>query len=169
MGKDKLIWYVVYTKSRHEKKTAAYLNEKNIHNYLPTVKTVKQWSDRKKKVEEVLFRNYIFVQISNKDYYEVLNTPGVVRYVSIEGKAVRISDRQMETIKNTVEHNFDFDVSMERFAKGETVKIENGPLKGTNGEIVSFLGKKRLLIRINEIGYSLLVHVSPFDLKKTVL
>ena len=64
MSKEAYNWRVLYTKSRQEKKVAACLTEKGIKNYLPTIKTLKQWSDRKKMVEEVLFKSYVFVNLS---------------------------------------------------------------------------------------------------------
>jgi transcriptional antiterminator RfaH len=161
---DKYKWHVIYTRSRHEKKLAATYREKGIEYYLPTVQTMKQWSDRKKKVEEVLFKSYIFVRVSEKEYIEALKTAGAVRYVAIEGKAVSLSEAQVQQIKNTVENNLDFDLSNASFKKGETVSIKNGPFKGTVGEFITWSGKKKLLIRVDEIGYSLLVHISPGDL-----
>ena len=128
-------WRVLYTKSRHEKKVAAYLEEKGITTYLPTIKTLKQWSDRKKKVEEALFKSYVFVNLSEREYYEALKTPGVVKYVSFQGKAAQIADNQMELIRNTIDNDLEFDISAEYFAKGKIVNIKKGPLKGATGEI----------------------------------
>ena len=157
-------WHVIYTKPRHEKKLAETYSEKGINYYLPIVKTLKQWSDRKKKVEEVLFKSYIFVYVNEGTYIEALKVPGAVKYVSIEGKAVRLSENQMDAIKNTIANKLEFDLSTDYFRKGKTVEVKHGPLKGSRGEIVSSTGKKKLLIRIDEIGYSLLVHLSPADL-----
>jgi transcriptional antiterminator RfaH len=157
-------WRVIYTKSRQEKKVAEYLKEKNIRHYLPTIKTLKQWSDRKKKVEEVLFKSYVFVNLDERAYYEALKTPGAVKYVSFEGKAATISEKQIETIKKTLENSLEFEISTDYFQKGQQITIKKGPLKEATGEVVSWSGKKRLLVRINEIGYSLLVHLSPGDL-----
>lgn len=157
-------WHVIYTRPRHEKKIAAAYYEKGIKYYLPLVKTMKQWSDRKKKVEEVLFKSYIFVFVNDRDYLEALKVKGVVKYVSIGGKAVIMPESQLETVKKTIENKLEFDLSTEMFRKGKEIKIKRGPLKDATGEIVSWSGKKRLLVRINEIGYSLLVHVSPADL-----
>ena len=47
-------WYVLYVNVRHEKKVHEKFVEQNIESYLPIVKTLKQWSDRKKIVEEPL-------------------------------------------------------------------------------------------------------------------
>ena len=46
-------WYAVYTKPRAEKKAALALTELGIEHYLPLQTSIKQWSDRKKKVEEL--------------------------------------------------------------------------------------------------------------------
>ncbi len=162
--KEEVKWRVLYTKSRQEKKVANLLTERGIKNYLPAIKTLKQWSDRKKKVEEVLFKSYVFVNLDEREYYEALKVPGVVRYVSFEGKAATISERQIETIKDTISNELEFDISTDYFKKGDLLTIKKGPLKGTSGEVVSWSGKKRLLVRINEIGYSLIVHLSPDDL-----
>jgi len=75
---DPAKWYAVYTKSRTEKKLTGRLNEKGIESYLPLRKTLKQWSDRKKIVEEPLISSYVFVNIQNSRYYDVLNTQGAV-------------------------------------------------------------------------------------------
>ncbi len=157
-------WRVLYTKSRQEKKVANLLTERGIINYLPTTKTLKQWSDRKKKVEVVLFKSYVFVNLDEREYYEALKVPGVVKYVSFDGKAATISEKQIETIKNTINNELEFEISTDYFKKGDLLTIKKGPLKGATGEVVSWSGKKRLLVRITEIGYSMIVHLSPDDL-----
>ena len=54
-------WLVIYTKPRSEKKVSQRLKEMGIMIFCPTVTTVRQWSDRKKKVEVPLFNSYVFV------------------------------------------------------------------------------------------------------------
>ncbi len=153
-------WYAVYTKSRHEKKVAKFLSEKEIEYYLPLIKTVKQWSDRKKKVEETLIKSYIFVRANNANYIDVLQTPGVVKFVNFERKAAPIPDCQIEAIRRFISGEFEIEVSTEHFKKGQLVEIVEGNLKGVRGEVVSFSGKKKLVIRIENIGYSLIVELA---------
>lgn len=74
-------WYPVYTRSRAEKKANEELNRKGIQTYLPLKKAVKQWSDRKKIVEEPLIKSYLFAYISAREYAEVLMTNGVARFI----------------------------------------------------------------------------------------
>ena len=60
-------WYVLYTKPRHEKRLAERLHSEGRIVFCPLKKTTKQWSDRKKVVEEALFPSFIFVQCQEQD------------------------------------------------------------------------------------------------------
>ena len=48
---NSLNWYVVKTRSRAEVKVAERIDSKGLHVYLPLQRTIRQWSDRKKKVD----------------------------------------------------------------------------------------------------------------------
>ena len=56
-------WFVIYTKVNQEIKVAEQLNLINILSYCPTVKIVKQYSDRKKKILKPLIPSCVFVFI----------------------------------------------------------------------------------------------------------
>jgi len=72
-------WYAVYVRSRYEKKVNRDFIDKRIECFLPLLETWRQWSDRKKKVSEPLFRGYVFVRIDMKsEHIKVLDTEGVV-------------------------------------------------------------------------------------------
>ena len=57
---DERFWHALYVRSRMEKKVLSQLEESGYKAYLPLITQVKQWSDRKKKVEEPLFKSYVF-------------------------------------------------------------------------------------------------------------
>jgi len=165
--KTQKCWYVVYTRPRHEKRIYNQLQLDNIDAYLPLYTTLKQWSDRKKKVSEPLFSCYLFVCITPKEYYDVLNVPGVVRYIAFEGKAVVMPEEQIQTIKNLLENKFELEETPEDLHEGTKVEIVAGPLAGVKGELAEYANKKRVIIRIEEINKSLLVNV-PLNLLKFV-
>lgn len=157
--RNQLNWFVIYTMPHHEKKIHTKLQKEGINSYLPTQVTLKKWSDRKKKVTEPLFSCYLFVQISIKDYYKVLNTPGVIRYICFCGKAVTISDSKIQTIKNLLENKFELEDTQLNFQIGDKVQIIHGSLRGIDGELVMFNNQKRVIIRIEEINKSLFVNI----------
>ena len=90
------LWHVVYTRSRTEKKVCDELTINNIECFLPLQKKLRQWKDRKKWVEMPLMSGYCFVHVSRKEYDKVLQTNNVVCYITFEGKAAAIPDKQID-------------------------------------------------------------------------
>ncbi|RLD38208.1 MAG: antitermination protein NusG [Bacteroidetes bacterium] len=160
-------WYALYTKSRAEKAVFDRLIEQNIEVYLPLQRKLRRWSDRKKWVEVPYINSYVFVNVSEKEYYNVLNTQGAVRYITFEGKAAPIPDWQIEAMKKIIDSDQMFHFSSQRFRKGEKILIEEGALAGYSGEVIHDSdGKKKILIRIEQIGYSLVVEMDILEIKK---
>ena len=80
-------WHVVYTKPKWEKKVDLNFAQKGVESWCPTQKKERQWSDRKKIIEEPLFKSYVFVKTTKAEYNNVLSTMGVVRFLYFEKKA----------------------------------------------------------------------------------
>jgi len=159
-------WYAIYTRANAEKKLCENLQEKNIECYLPMKKTLKVWSDRKKWVEEPLFRCYIFVKVSYKEFFTALSTPGVVCYISFGGKAQSIPETQIEGIRNFLaQSDHDVTLSYERIQKGVNVVVQYGSLKGIIGEVINVYGQNRLVIRIDSMNCSLQANISREEVK----
>lgn len=160
-------WYAVYTKSRGEKKAKMLLDEQEIPNYLPLVRTLKQWSDRKKWVQEPLIRSYVFVHLANdREYLDVLQTDHVVRFITFEGKAAPIPQKQIDDIKLLLASEADLEVTSENFEKGAEIEVKAGPLKGLTGTLIEQRGKNKVQIRLEAIGQSILVEIPVVYLKK---
>ena len=153
-------WYAHYTKSRTEKKVLARLTENGFEAYLPIRRKRHQWSDRLKWVEEPLIKSYIFIHVNERDYYNAINTPGLVCYVTFEGKAAPIPDRQIDILKILLHEGAEMEVINERFAAGQKIIVISGTLVGMQGEMVEYRGKKKVLVRLGSTGTNILVSVS---------
>lgn len=153
-------WYPIYTKSRAEKKTHLELSKKQITAYLPLKKTVKQWSDRKKIVEEPLLKSYLFVYISAKEYAEVLTTPGISRFIYFSGKIATIPYKQLEDLKLLLANATELELIDHEVSLGEKVLIKAGPFKGIIAELVSLKNKKGIVLRLQNLGYSIIINTS---------
>lgn len=159
-------WYALYTRANSEKKLFENLQEKNIECYLPIRKVLKVWSDRKKWVEEPLFRCYIFVKVSHKEFFNVLSTTGAVCYISFGGRAQSIPENQINNIKAFLsQKEHEITVSHERIQKGVSVEVLFGAFKGIKGEVINVLGQSRLLIRIDSMNCSLYANISKEEIK----
>jgi transcriptional antiterminator RfaH len=159
-------WYAIYTRANGEKKLLSNLMEKNIECYLPLKKTLKCWSDRKKWIEEPLFRCYIFVKISYKEFFTALNTPGVVCYISFGGKAQLIPEVQISNIKTFLtQYDHEVTLTYEQIQKGVMVEVLHGSLKGIKGEVINICGQTRIVIRIDSMNCSLYANISKEEVK----
>ena len=148
-------WYAIYTKSRYEKQVAVLLGQQGIENYLPLIKKTRIWSDRKKVVEMPLFSSYIFAHIDEREYYQCLNTQGIVKFVSFEKKKVVIPEYQIQAIRKYVETGEELIPNESDYTIGKRVKVIRGELKGLEGRLTEILGKQRVKVEIESIQQSL--------------
>lgn len=139
-------WYVLYTKSRNEKKTAVLLANKGIEVYCPVHEEIKQWSDRKKKVLEPLFKSYIFVKLNNYEHesVHVLTTPGAVRFLWWQGKPGVVRDEEIIAMYDFL-NDYRGSTILVNIEMGQLVKITEGPLKEQDGKIISMRGNRAIL------------------------
>ncbi|MCZ4221816.1 UpxY family transcription antiterminator [Pedobacter rhodius] len=153
-------WYPVYTRSRAEKKAYQELIRKNIIAYLPLKKELKQWSDRKKIVEEPLIKSYLFVYISAKEHAEVLMTNGIARFLYFSGQVASMPVQQIESLKLLLATDEELEVFDHNIKPGEKVIIKAGPFKDMVGELVSIHNKQRLILRLEHMGFAININTS---------
>jgi transcription antitermination factor NusG len=159
-------WYVVYVRSRAEKKAEAELQQKNIETYLPVQRKLRQWSDRKKWVEMPLISGYLFVHITRKEYHLVLQSNYVVSYVRFEGAAAIIPDNQIENLKLMLKQdNLDIEITQETFELGQRIEVVSGPLIGLCGKLVKIKGNNKVAVILEQLGYSAVIEISSENLR----
>jgi transcription antitermination factor NusG len=161
------VWYAIYTRSRAEKKVYNELVKRSINAFLPMRTTIRQWSDRKKKVEVPLFNSYIFVNITSAEHLPVLQVDNVVKFVTFESKAVPIPPQQIEAIKAYLgEGAPKYDESVTDLEAGVNIEITRGPMMGLTGVLINLHGKHRVKVEIECVGQSLLIDVPRTSLRK---
>jgi transcriptional antiterminator RfaH len=161
-------WYAIYTRLNHKKSVEASLKDQKIEVFLPKKKILRTWSDRKKWIEVPVLRPYVFVHVSKCEYYKVLQIPSVLYYIYFNGVAASIPEKQIEAFRLTIENNFQYEMSTEKFKAGEKVEIINGPLTGLEAEKIRNAERNRLLLRLNNISYSLKVDIPEEYIKQSL-
>jgi len=144
-------WYVLYTKPRSEKKVTDRLTDTGYEVYCPLIRTMRQWSDRKKKVSVPMFPSYIFIHIDVKRRQEPLQDSGVMNYVYWVGKPAVIRDKEIEAIKEIENKGSDIVVQGSGFERGQFIEIPDGPFKGLNGT-VDKVDNRKVLVYIEQLG-----------------
>ena len=161
MSSEKLPWYALYVHSRAEKKVHALLINKGYDAYLPLIVTMKKWSDRMKRVEEPLFKSYLFVRADVRKYYDVVGLPGVTKFVSFEKKPVVVPENQIIAIKKYCDDYVESDDHLEEaeLHEGQLVRITSGPMTGLTGRLAPINNNRRLVVFIESVGRYLPINI----------
>jgi transcription antitermination factor NusG len=151
-------WLAVYTKPRWEKKIDSVLIRKGIESWCPLQKSERQWSDRKKIIEEPLFRSYVFVHIDATERVKVLSTEGVLNFVHYLRKPAIIRDEEIELIRKYLgEKTAALTViSEEGFKEDMHVMVNHGVFMDNEGTVVRG-GKKKVYVRLESLGQVMIV------------
>lgn len=164
---NNLNWYVIYTKSRNEKKVASLLAKSNIEAYCPLKISEKQWSDRKKKIETPLFSSYCFVRLAPNNLKEVFKVPGVVRYVYWCDKPAIVKDFEIEEIKRWLSDYDHSSIQISSIGIDDVVEIKSGPFIDSFAKIVAKNGNQ-LVLELKGLGIRLTTNNNQILLKKAI-
>ena len=151
MQKEKMNWYVVYTKPKWEKKVAEQLVQRGIECYCPLVTQIRQWSDRKKKVEVPLFNSYVFVRLEEKDRNLVFQSSGVVRYLFWLGQPAIVREEEITTIKNWLSMPDTYEVSVAALQVGDKIVLDSGPFQSQEA-VVQEVNKNSYVLFLESLG-----------------
>ena len=144
-------WYVLYTKPKWEKKVAERLIQMGVECYCPVITKVKEWSDRKKKVEMPLFNSYVFVNLKDTDRNSVFQIAGVVRYLFWLGKPAIVRDEEINIIKKSLAATNISDISVTSIQVGDRIKLESGAFSNQDA-IVQEVSNTHYILVLESLG-----------------
>ncbi len=146
-------WYVLYTRSRCEKKVASLLSKRAIENYCPLNRVNKKWADRHKLVYEPLFSSYVFVKANPTEIYRIKQvTTDIVNFVYWLGKPAIIMEIEIENIKKFLNGYSNVIIERKDIRLNDKVKIISGPLMNREGDITAIENNKVKLF-LPSLGY----------------
>ncbi len=159
-------WYALYTRSRFEKKMLGELTDRRIEVFLPMREVLSRWKDRKKRIWVPLFPGYIFVNHVDtpENRFRVLNIPGAVRFVGLEGHADPVPEEQILSVRKFLESSIAID-PYPYMQIGTRVEVIAGPLKGIHGILVEKRGRFRFVIQVDLIRQAVSVEIDASDVR----
>ena len=159
---EKAHWYALYVRSRYEKKVHQFLLEQEVVSFLPLLDTWKQWTDRRKKVSEPLFRGYVFVNIDlRKDRMRMIDTEGVVKFIGIGRTPSVIAEKDIEWLRKLVREPDAVKRSVAVLPAGQRVRVLAGPFKDLEGVVVKEGREARLVVFFDSIMQGVEVSIFP--------
>ena len=141
--------------------------DQNIEAFLPLVKTIRQWSDRKKTVEVPLISSYIFVHLPEKELYKTLPIQGTVNVLKHLGKPAKIRNIEIENLRilsgSSEQHQISNCINV---SNGDSVEVINGPFMGLIATCVREGKNHRVLVKIDSLGSCFNVNIPLSFLRK---
>ncbi len=159
-------WYAIQTRVRFEKKVAFQLLAKGIETFLPFIKQVHRWSDRRQVIELPLFPGYGFVRIPAAPDYRlrVLQTVGLTGFVTMKGTPIPVPEKQIEDVQLLLSNSLACR-AYPFINVGQRVRIRGGSLDGVEGMLVSENKDHSLVISIESIQRSLAIRIEGYDVE----
>ena len=148
-------WLVAYVQSCLEKKTAQRLAAMGIECYLPVQSEIRQWSDRRKRVDCLVIPMMIFVHVTPQERPLPLSLQAVSRYMVLRGESTPavIPDEQMDRFRFMLDYSPEaVEMCSAPLAPGDAVKVIKGPLAGLEGELITVNGKSKVAVRLDMLG-----------------
>jgi len=158
-------WYVLYTKSRCEKKVAAFLSKRNVENYCPLNRVYRQWSDRKKMVTEPLFNSYVFIHACESELNAIKKlTSNIVNVVYWLGKPAVIRNEEIEQIRYFLNEYSNVTIEKQPVRMNEMVRIIKGPFRNLEGTVAA-IKNNMLVLSLPTLGYKMMAEVSASNIE----
>jgi transcription antitermination factor NusG len=160
-------WYVLYVKSRHEFVANNQLEKKDIETFLPAVRKLMQWKDRRKWVDFPLFPGYLFIHIPPhpESIMSVLKTKGAIQLLSTApGLPTPVSPEEVSSLQTLVGSGMDIDIYPQLKA-GARVRVKRGPLQGAEGTLERRQDQYMFLVNIELLGRSVGVKMYAGDIE----
>lgn len=166
-NEEKSNWYAIFTKPRSEKKVYQRMLDHDIDVFLPLVKTVRQWSDRKKSIEVPLISSYVFVYMEEKDLYKTLPIQGTVNVLKHLGKPAKIRAVEIENLKILTGTSENPEISnCHNVYSGDDVEVINGPFMGLIATCIREGKNHRVVVKIDSLGSCFNVNIPLSFLRK---
>jgi transcription antitermination factor NusG len=150
-------WYVLFVRSNQEKRVAHRLSSRSVEHFLPCYQALRQWQDRRVRLEIPLFPGYVFVRLPLLERLKVLTLPNVVSLVGPKHSPSPVSEDEIAWIKQGVEHG---KAEPHPFLEaGERVVISGGILAGMEGVLLRMKNSTRVVVSIDSISRAFAVEI----------
>jgi transcription antitermination factor NusG len=153
-----LVWYALQVRSRKENYVASQIAGRGYECLLPTYKSIRQWSDRKKEIEQPLFPGYLFCRFDFQNRRPLVMTPGVLQIVGNGRTAIPVSDDEIDALRLAVASGMPKQ-PWPYLEVGQRVRVNYGTLTGLEGILVNVKGNHRVVLSVTLLHRSVAMEV----------
>lgn len=158
LEEDKMDWYAIFTMPNKElevQKWISFFFDKSIcTSIVPRRILTERKQGKKYKIEKVMFKGYVFINIEMNDkyYHKLKDISYVIKILGEDYRYSKISEEEMDLILKLTKYSEVIDYS-KIYMKNSKVIVKAGPLTGMEGIIKKIDKRKnRATILINCMG-----------------
>ena len=118
--------------------------------------SIKQWSDRKKKVSIPLIPSYIFIKVDEKNRTKILTDPSILNFVYWLGKPAIIRDYEIERLKGLISKEKMQEFEIKKLEIGREIAISKGHIKSKKA-IVQTVSNNYVTAELKELGMTIIL------------
>jgi transcription antitermination factor NusG len=156
-------WYAAYTCANHERRVADQFASRRVEHFLPQYESVRQWKDRKVRLQLPLFPGYLFVHLAAQERLRALQVPGVVRLVGFHGSPTPMPEEDIDRIREFLGRGWHAEPHP-YLQGGRRARVLRGPLAGLEGIVVRRKSRSRLVVSFELIQRSMAIEMDEEDL-----
>lgn len=153
-------WFAIHVRQRYECLVATILQSKGYEGFTPLT-TASGHNGRRSKgklIARPLYPGYVFCRFDGAQHAPIVTTPGVIRIVGNGNTPVAIGEQEIANIQ-TIERSQIPARPFSYLATGDLVRINEGPLRGTEGVLLRVKNAGRLVVSVDLLRRSNVVEL----------
>lgn len=158
MAESSFPWFAIRVKSQCEKMVSGALRYKGYEEFLPLYSSRRCWSDRTKVLQLPVFAGYLFCQFEMSQRMDILKTPGVCNIVGQGSLPHPVDPKELDNIRVSLRSGRRIE-PWKGLAIGDRVRIDRGPLRGIEGQLLRVKGTTHLILGIELLQRSVAVEI----------
>lgn len=162
LGENGEKWFVIYTKSQHEKQLAVWARKHNIHYYLPQIEKEHIYQYKKVKFTKPLFPGYFFAKCTLKEKDTLLVSGHCVNFLKVDVEKELVEDlKRVYEVRNAnlVIHDHVY------LEKGMVVRFKEGALAGQKGIVQDLNTMDKVVLQVRIMKRAISVETNPGNLE----
>jgi len=170
--KKEIIWVLIYTKAKQEKKANENLQKQGFKTFLPLIAPTNKNSEFKSLIP--VFPRYFFAQINFEleNWTSIKSSYGVSRIVMFSEEFTSIPNNIIKLIQDKLDESgiYKEDVSIVDYQEGDPVSIKEGRFAGIDAIFLSKKSKDRVRLLLKLLNTSVVAEItrSNIDHKEVV-
>jgi transcription antitermination factor NusG len=151
-------WFALYVRSHFEKAVEQGLRGKGYQAFSPFYQTIRKRSGRTKALDLPLFPGYVFCCFNPHDRLPILTTPGIVSVLGRGNVPEPVKLSEIRSIQTVAESGRPVQ-PWPFLQQGQKIRIEAGPLSGTEGTLLRVKNELRLVVSVTLLQRAMAVEL----------